>query len=156
LEKELGEIAAIKDKSELSRLLGSELRDDVDPLNNTNFATDHIFGVWISPDFNDPKKNVPYLLQGGLGLPDRDNYVNTDKENTDLQVKYRAHIAAVLTLAKITDAESKAQHIYDLEHKIAEVHATREESNDVHKANNPWKMSEFAAKAPGLDWANYF
>jgi putative endopeptidase len=62
----------------------------------------------------------------------------------------------VLTLAKIDDAEAKAQRIYDLEHKIAEVHATREESGDVHKANNPWKMSEFATKAPGIDWTNYF
>jgi len=156
LKSQLDAINAIKDKAELSRILGSQLRDDVDPLNSTNFYTDHIFGVWISADFNDPKKNVPYLLQGGLGMPDRDNYINSDKQNTDLQAKYRTHIVTLLGLAKIGDAEAKAQRIYDLEHKIAEVHATREESADVHKANNPWKMAEFAAKAPGLDWKSYF
>ena len=153
---DLAEVAAIKNKAELSRVLGSQLRADVDPLNATNFETDRLFGVFISADFNNPKKNVPYLLQGGLGLPDRDNYVNTDEHNKDLQSKYRAHIASILRLANIADADAKAARIYDLENKIAQVHATREESGDVHKANNPWKLTEFSTKAPGIDWNDYF
>jgi putative endopeptidase len=153
---DLAAIDAIGNKQQLSSVLGSQLRADVDPLNATNFYTDRLFGVFISADFNNPKKNVPYLLQGGLGLPDRDNYLSTDERNTTLQAKYKAHIANILKLANVADAEAKAARIYDLEHKIAEVHATREESGDVHKANNPWKMSEFATKAPGMDWANYF
>jgi putative endopeptidase len=153
---ELAAINAIKDRAQLASVLGSQLRADVDPLNSTNFYTDRLFGVWISADFNNPKRNVPYMLQGGLGMPDRDNYLNTDARNTELQAKYKAHIAKVLELANITDADAKAARIYDLEHKIAETHATREESGDVHKANNPWKMSDFAKNAPGLDWAGYF
>ena len=156
LKADLATINAIKDKAQLSTLLGSQLRADVDPLNATNFYTDRLFGVFISADFNNPKKNVPYLLQGGLGMPDRDNYLNTDERNSELQAKYKAHIATILKLANVADAEAKAGRIYDLEHKIAESHATREESSDVHKANNPWKMSEFATKAPGIDWQNYF
>jgi putative endopeptidase len=156
LRGELAEIAAIKDNAGLSRVLGSELRADVDPLNATNFYTDKLFGVFISADFNNPKKNVPYLLQGGLGMPDRDNYLSTDEHNKDLQAKYRTHIATILKLANIADADAKAQRIYDLETKIAQAHATREESGDVHNANNPWKMAEFATKAPGIDWNSYF
>ncbi|HTK25368.1 MAG TPA: M13 family metallopeptidase N-terminal domain-containing protein, partial [Pyrinomonadaceae bacterium] len=156
LKAELAGIDAIKTKADLARVLGSQLRADVDPLNATNFYTDRLFGVFISADFSNPKKNVPYLLQGGLGMPDRENYLSTDERNTELQAKYRTHIATVLKLANVADAEAKAARIYDLEHKIAETHATREESGDVHKANNPWKLSEFATKAPGLDWANYF
>ena len=156
IKPELAEIASIKDTTQLSRFLGSQLRADVDPLNSTNFYTDKIFGLFISADFNNPKKNVPYMLQGGLGMPDRDNYVNTDAANTALQAKYKAHIVTLLKLANVADADTKAGRIYDLEAKIAATHATREESSDVHKANNPWKMSEFASKAPGLDWAGYF
>ncbi|HEX2639124.1 MAG TPA: M13 family metallopeptidase, partial [Pyrinomonadaceae bacterium] len=74
----------------------------------------------------------------------------------ELQEKYRTHIAAILKLANIADADTKAARIYDLEHKIAETHANRVESADVHKANNPWKLSEFATKAPGIDWTSYF
>ncbi len=46
--------------------------------------------------------------------------------------------------------------MYELERRIAESHVSRTDSVDVHKANNPWNLREFAAKAPGLDWAAYF
>jgi putative endopeptidase len=156
IKAELAAIDAIKTNAQLSSTLGSQLRADVDPLNATNFYTDRLFGAFISADFNNPTKNVPYLLQGGLGMPDRDNYLETDARNKELQEKYRTHIAAILKLANIADADTKAARIYDLEHKIAETHANRVESADVHKANNPWKLSEFATKAPGIDWTSYF
>ena len=153
---ELSQIAGLKDKKQLASFLGSQLRADVDPLNATNFYTDRLFGTWISADFNNPSKNVPYLLQGGLGMPDRDFYTETDDRSKAVQAKYRTHIAAMLKLAGISDPDAKAQRIYDLENAIAQVHATRDESSDVKKANNPWKMSEFATLAPGLDWKTYF
>jgi putative endopeptidase len=156
IKSELAEIAAIRNGPHLSRILGSQLRADVDALNATNFYTDRLFGLWVSADFNNPKKNVPYILQGGLGLPDRDFYLGTDDTNTAIQGKYRTHIANMLKLANIPDAEAKAGRIYELEKKIAQVHATREESSDVPKANNPWKTNDFAKQAPGLDWNAYF
>ncbi|HEV8593302.1 MAG TPA: M13 family metallopeptidase [Pyrinomonadaceae bacterium] len=155
LNAELAEIAKIKDLQQLSTVLGSQLRADVDPLNATNFYTDRLFGAFISADFNNPTKNVAYLLQGGLGMPDRDNYTNGDAERAALQDKYKAHIAAILKLAKTDDADGRAARIYDLEQKIAQTHATREESSDVHKANNPWRIADFKAKAPGIEWNSY-
>jgi putative endopeptidase len=156
IKTELDEISGISDKTALARVLGSQLRADVDPLNNTNFSTDRLFGIWISPDLNDPTHNVPYLLQGGLGLPDRDNYLAADKDAVDLQAKYRDHIVTILKLAQIGDADAKATRIYDLEKMIGTAHATRTDSADVQKANNPWPTKDFPAKAPGLDWATYF
>ena len=152
----LDAIAGITDRASLARVLGSGLRADVDALNNTNFHTDRPFGLWVSPAFSDPGKNVGYLMQGGLGMPDRDNYRNTDPKSVELQGKYRAHIVATLKLAGVADAEAKGARIYDLERKIADTHGSRTDSVDVLKANNPWPLSEFAAKAPGLDWSTYF
>jgi putative endopeptidase len=156
IQPELDQIAAIGDKPSLARVLGSELRADVDALNATNFHTDRLFGLWVSPDFDSPNQNVAYLLQGGLGMPDRENYLSKDLNDAALQAKYREHIAAILTLAHISDATDRASRIYDLERKIAEAHASRVDSEDVHKANNRWPLAEFSAKAPGLDWADYF
>jgi putative endopeptidase len=156
IQPELDEIAAIKDKSSLAHVLGSELRADVDALNNTNFHTDRLFGLWVSPDFDKPERNVGYLLQGGLGMPDRDNYLSKDEHDVAVQTKYRQHIETILKLAHISDAADRAARIYDLEHKIAEAHVSRVDSEDVHKANNPWPLAEFSKKAPGLDWADYF
>src|SRR5207237_6308995 len=50
----------------------------------------------------------------------------------------------------------KAERIAALEPKIARIHATREESGDVHKADNPWTRTEFDTRAPGLDWSAFF
>jgi len=156
IQPELDQIAAIHDKPSLAHVLGSELRADVDALNNTNFHTDRLFGLWVSPDFDHPNQNIGYLLQGGLGMPDRENYLSKDPHDVTLQTKYRQHIAAVLTLAHISDAANRAAHIYDLERRIAEAHVNRVDSEDVHKANNRWPLAAFATKAPGLDWADYF
>ena len=156
IRQELASIHMINDNKQLSSFLGSQLRNDVDPLNATNFYTDRLFGVFISADFNNPTKNVPYLLQGGLGMPDRDNYLATDDESKALQDKYKAHIATVLKLANVPDPDARAGRIYDLEYKIAQSHVDRTNSSDVHKANNPWKLSDFSTKAPGIDWNAYF
>jgi len=53
LQPHLQEIAAIKDKKALAFALGKSLRADVDALNNTNFHTANLFGLWVAPGFND-------------------------------------------------------------------------------------------------------
>ncbi|SRR5665213_368625 len=156
LKGDIAHIAAITDKQSLSSYLGSTLRADVDALNNTNFYTDHVFGVWVTQALSDPDHNVPYLLQGGLGMPDRDYYLDQSQKMADLRAKYQAHVASMLKLAGIANADAKAARIVAFETKIAATHGSRADSEDVLKANNPWKRADFAAKAPGLDWDAYF
>jgi putative endopeptidase len=151
LKQELDEIAAVKDRRDLARVIGSHLRADVDPLNNTNFETENLFGVWITQGLTDPSHSVPYLLQGGLGLPDRDYYFSTTPQMAELRTKYQNHVAAILKLAGFADATERAARIFALETKMAGVHATRVESEDVHAAIT-WNGDEFPKKAPGLDW----
>jgi len=149
-------IAALQDKTALSRLLGEQLRVDVDALNNTNFQTDHLFGLWVAPSFGDPEHYAAYLLQGGLGLPDREYYLSISSEMGKVREQYQAHIARLLRLAAIPDGEAKAERILALETRMAQVHATRAESLDVTRANNPWPRAEFPRRAPGLDWVVFF
>src|SRR5437588_662595 len=80
-------IRAIHDKASLARVIGSQLRADVDPLNASNLHTDHLFGLWVSPDFAAPEVNAGYILQGGLGMPDRDYYLGTDEHAKATQAK---------------------------------------------------------------------
>ncbi len=152
----LSRIAAIKDKHGLAAEFGHELRADVDALNSTNFETDHLFGLWVEQDLNEPKRYAPYLLQGGLGMPDRDYYLSANSHMLANRQAYRAHIAKILTLAHIAEPEAKAQRIFELEVKIAQVHAARAESEDVLKANNTWVRTDFVKKAPGLEWTTFF
>jgi endothelin-converting enzyme/putative endopeptidase len=156
LEPHLKAIAAINSKKELAFALGETLRADVDALNNTNFHTAHLFGLWVAPGFSDSEHYAPYLLQGGLQLPDREYYLADNERMQEIRTKYQAHISAMLKLAGFSDTDARAERIVALEHAIAEKHVSLADNEDIDKANNPWKQSDFAAKAPGLDWAEYF
>ena len=156
LQPELDKVDAIASKVDLSRVLGEQLRADVDPLNATNFDTEHLFGLFVAQGLTDPQHNTAYLLQGGLGMPNRDYYLAGDKDMAANREKYQAYIAKLLDLSQTPDAAKKAKAIFDLEMKIAKAHASVVDSSDVHKANNPWPMAEWAKKAPGIDWAEYF
>jgi predicted metalloendopeptidase len=151
LKPQLDAVAAIADRHQLARVLGGNLRADVDPLNNTNFETENLFGVWITQGLEDPSHSFPYLLQGGLGMPDRDYYLSKTSQMADLRTKYQAHVAAMFKLAGFADAAARAARVFALETKIAGVHATRVESEDVRSATL-WSREELASKAPGLDW----
>ncbi len=155
LKPELTRIDAIRTPAALASVLGSQLRADVDPVNATNFSTEHLFGLFVTQGLEDSAHNVAYLLQGGLGMPNRDYYLASDKDMAGIRAKYQSYIATQLRNAGIVDADAKAKAVFDLELKIAKVQESLVESEDVHKANNPWNTADFASKAPGLDWASY-
>ncbi|QDE40870.1 M13 family metallopeptidase [Luteibacter pinisoli] len=156
LQPALDKIAAIKDRKALSSALGAQLRADVDPINATKLETEHLLGLFVAQGLEDPSKNVPYLLQGGLGMPNRDYYLKTDKDMVEARTKYAAYVQAVLAAAGDKDAATEAKAIVALETKLAEAQASIVDSEDVHKANNPWPRTAFASKAPGMDWDAYF
>jgi putative endopeptidase len=149
---DVDKIEAIPDKGALADAIGHTLRADTDPLNNSNFHTENLFGIFVTQDFNDPTRSVPYVMQGGLGLPDRDYYVSSDPAMVKLRNDYTPYVTKMLTLAGFPNAQARAQKIVALEMKIAQAHETLEASQESTTANNPWKRADFDKKAPGLDW----
>jgi predicted metalloendopeptidase len=156
LEPALESVARIEDRAALARALGGSLRADVDVLNATQLHTSNLFGLWVAQDLDDPARYSPFLLQGGLGMPDREYYLDPSPRMADIRTKYQKHIAAALKLAGVADAETKAAKIFELEHRIAETHVSRAESEDVAKGNNHWSRQDLATRAPGLDWTAFF
>ena len=156
LEPHLAAIAALHDQHDLALALGKTLRADVDLLNNAVFSTPNLFGLWIAPGFADSDHYIPYLLQGGLEMPSRDYYLNDSDRMRDVRAKYAVHVAAMIRLAGLDNAETRAARVIALEHAIAETHISLADIEDIAKANNLWQRSDFAAKAPGLDWDAYF
>ncbi|PYX33731.1 MAG: peptidase M13 [Acidobacteria bacterium] len=150
---EMSTIAAIKDKLSLSAYLGTTLNTEVDGLTAN---ADHVFGVWVNQSFTDSEHYVFHLLQGGLGMPDRDSYLDPSPKMAELRTQYQSHIAAILKLANVPDADAKAARILALEVRMAQSHSPDSDAADVFKQNNPWKRSEFSVKAPGIDWDGYF
>jgi putative endopeptidase len=156
LEPHLDAIEQIHDKRELAYALGQTLRADVDALNNTNFHTQNLFGIWVAPGFHDPDHYTAYLMQGGLALPDREYYLSDSEHMKALRGQYQTHVAAMLKLAGFSNPEGRAARIIELESAIAQTHRTLAENEEIHRADNTWTRVEFAKNAPGLDWDEYF
>ena len=156
LQPELARVKAIRDKRELAAMMGSQLRADVDPLNDTDFHTMHLFGLWTSPGFRQSADYAVYLLQGGLVLPSPDYYLSDSERMRQIRGQYARHIAAMLRLAGYTQPTDRAARVLALEHAIAKVQESLADSEIIQKANNLWTVADFRAKAPGLDWSAYF
>jgi predicted metalloendopeptidase len=152
IQPDLDRFAAIADRRELSAVLGAQLRADVDPLNATNFYTENLFGLFVTQGLATPGEVLPYILQGGLGLPEREYYLSDDPEMVELRDAYRAYVEEVLSLAGFADAPARAERIFDLETAIAEAHATRAESENMAGSATVWSRSELEQNAPGIDW----
>jgi putative endopeptidase len=152
LKSELDAIAAIKTRKDLSTVLGASIRSDVDVLNLSVYYTPHIMGLWVAEDLDDSTKYRPYLLQGGLGMPNREYYLGSSPRYAELRTKYEAHIANMLQLAGFGEPEVRAKGVMTLEMAIAQTHVSVADTGDVSKGNTIWLHSELSAKAPGLDW----
>jgi putative endopeptidase len=155
IQPDLQRIAAIADKAQLARALGASMRTDVDPLNATDMTTENLFGVFVSQALAE-REVVPYILQGGLGMPEREYYLSSEPAMREHQAAYRKYIEDLLAAAGVADAPAKARRIYELETKIARAHADREQSEDWANARQIWTQADFARRAPGLDWPAFF
>ncbi len=153
LAEEMAVISAIPDRASLAAYLGTTLNSEVDGLTGN---ADHIFGVWVNQSFTDSEHYVFHFLQGGLGMPDRDDYLDPSSKMAGLRAQYQSHIAAMLKLAGVAESETRAARILQLEIRIAQAHAPDADASDVFKQNNPWKRADFGVKAPGMDWDAFF
>jgi len=142
----LDRVAAVRTASDLARAFG-ELGQ---------VGVESPFGVQVDQDLKDNTRYSAYVGQGGLGLPDRDYYLDSSNAKfADAKAKYRAHIANMLRLAGIADPDGRAGRILDLETKIAEAHWTRVQRRQIENLYNPMTKAELAARMPGFDWNAY-
>jgi putative endopeptidase len=136
-------IGGISNRGDLSRAIGLGSRYGITVPIDTE----------VEVDLKNNDRYAVYLSQGGLGLPDRDYYL--DEKNArfaEARTKYQQHIAAMFKLAGIAEGDAKAQAIFALEKKIAEAHWSRVESRQMEKIYNPVTRAELPTKYPGIDW----
>ena len=155
----LDRIDRVRDKAALTRLLGSSMRADVDPLNTGVYSGAQLLGLAVQASIHGEKTYVAFLLQGGLGLPDREHYLSTEPRMQALRTQYQEYIARMLTAVDVGREGSilkRAEAVMALETAIAQSHATRDASGEDHNADNLWTRADFARQAPGMDWPLFF
>ncbi len=111
------------------------------------------FGAYVNQDRKDPNKNVFYIGQSGLGLPDRDYYLKPSF--AEKKARYETYVATQLKSAGWPDPEGSAKRIVALETRLAEAHWTRIESRDADKTYNPMTVARLEALAPGFPWRTW-
>jgi len=113
--------------------------------------------VFVGTDVNSPRTRIPYVVQSGLSLPDRDYYLDTESEQMEeVRTAFLGYIETLFTLAGIENGANRAQNILDLETRIAEAHYTREQNRDPVALNNELTIEEIEALAPDFDWRALF
>ena len=155
----LDQIDRVRDKAALTRLLGSGMRADVDPLNVGSYSSAQLLGLAVQASIHGETTYVAFLVQGGLGLPDREHYLSTESRMQALRTQYQQYIGRMLTLAGIDRTASvskRAEAVMALETAIAQSHATLEASSEDHNADNVWTRADFARQGPGMDWPAFF
>jgi putative endopeptidase len=145
LQSTLGQIAAISTTSGLVSAFGREgLDGSVSPISS---------GVWI--DRGNPDRYTLNLGVGGLGLPDRDYYLEDSERFTAIRTAYVSHIAEMLNFAGVEDTAAKAAAILALETRIAEKHWPRADRRNRDKTYNPMSYADFKMQYDGFDWDQY-
>jgi putative endopeptidase len=113
-----------------------------------------IFNVGVSVDVKDPTAYIVSLSQGGLGLPDRDYYL--EPKFAAKKAAYQAYVAHMLELAGWPEPAARAADVVAFETRIAEASWARADRRDPVKTYNPMTVQALAAAAPGFDWSAFF
>jgi putative endopeptidase len=152
----LSRIDRAGDKLALTRLLGSTMHADVDPLNLGVYASSSVLGLSVEHSIHGEKTYSAFLVQGGLGLGNRDRYLSMDSRAVEQRRRYRQYVARMLTLARFDRANQRADSVLALETAIAETQATSEAMAVDRNADNRWSRADFARQAPGMSWDAFF
>ena len=109
-------------------------------------------GIGILPDPADTSHYIAAAGQAGLGMPNRDYYLNQGEKYDAYRTAYRAYVIKVQQLAGIAEAEAKADRIIALETALAKDQWTPEKQRDIQAIYNPMDRAKLAGFAPQVDW----
>ncbi|MGL4576100.1 MAG: M13-type metalloendopeptidase [Burkholderiaceae bacterium] len=152
----LKRIAVLRDKSDLARWLGSEMPADGDPMGFGGAQSAHLLGLAVDKGISGERFNAAFLVQGGLGLPDREHYLSDAAPMQALRGKYRDYLAQLWVLTGRRPEPQRIDAVIALETAIARSHATQEDSGKEENARNLWTRADFARQAPGMGWGAFF
>ncbi|SDL76902.1 putative endopeptidase [Catalinimonas alkaloidigena] len=145
---ELQKIASIQNRDDLQRVIA-----ELHPL-GVNAA----FRFYVTQDDKISSQYIPNLIQGGLGLPDRDYYVRDDAPSQEIRDQYVDHLGRMMTLAGEPEAEAlqHAKQIMALETRLAKASMERVKLRDPYATYNKMSVDELQRKAPNLNWKAMF
>lgn len=148
LKRQLARIAAISNREQLLDAVASLHSEGVPAL----------FEFSAQPDLHDATTEIATVSQGGLGLPDRDYYINQDDKSKETRARYLAHIAAMFRLAGDAPmtAEKEASAVVAVETSLAAAAFERVKMRDPKNRDHKMTVSDLTNLAPAVRFARFF
>ncbi|MCP4217894.1 MAG: M13 family metallopeptidase [bacterium] len=148
LQKELDRIDAVSNKEELPKLVA----------HFHTFGIANLFMLQAQQDPSNSDLNIAWIYQGGLGLPDRDYYLEDADSSKEIRTKYIEHMIKMFGMLKVAPekAGKMAKTIMAMETRMAEASLSRVESRDPKKQFNKKSLAKMAELSPHFDFAAYF
>ena len=145
LEPWLKAIDAVKDPASLTKLLGRF---------QAELGTGVVFEQTAAQDFGDATQVVAMMWQGGLGMPEREYYLESTPKMTELRNKYEVHVAAMMQLAGESEASAKAsaKKVLQIETALAKAWMTKEDRREPKKIHHRATKVELPKLVPGIQW----
>ncbi|HWH23102.1 MAG TPA: M13 family metallopeptidase N-terminal domain-containing protein, partial [Allosphingosinicella sp.] len=140
----LNPIYQARTKEDMARLMGRSIG---------GFGST-FFGPGVNDDAKNPEQYALYMGQSGLGLGDRELYLQ--EKFAPQKTRYQQYVAQMLEMAGWPTPQDSAAKIVAMETRIAEAHWTRAESRNRDKTYNPMTLAELEAQAPGFPWRTYW
>lgn len=144
----LEEISSIRNKDDVMKVVADLQTKGIYPM----------FSILSDADQKNSVLQVAYLLQGGLGMTDRDYYMKDDEQSQKIQAAYRLHLQKTFELSgdDETIAKNQATTIYSLEKRMAAASMTLLEQRDPYKIYHKMNLGQFQKIAPEINWMNHF
>jgi len=117
-----------------------------------------LFSSYVAQDDMNSEKMAFILAQGGLGLPNRDYYFNTDERTTRIREAYPGHIEKMFnlaTIAPLTETKARSRAVVKLETRLAKASRKLEALRDPYKNYNKYAVADLAKLTPGIDWRQW-
>ena len=144
LKKYLDEIYKVQTKEEMASQLGKMFK----------MGFDSFFGLGVDADLMDSSTQVLYLAQSGLGMGDRDYYV--DEANAGLLESYKAMLVKLFDLCGMSEPEQRAANVVAIEKALAGFSWTSVENRDYTRQYNPMSSTQVDASYPSFGFETFF
>ncbi|MFM2190601.1 MAG: hypothetical protein RL491_987, partial [Bacteroidota bacterium] len=147
IKPELDQIASITDASTLSKVAAMIHTTSASPL----------MSMYVGQDDKISSKYAVMLMQGGLSLPDRSYYFDTDERAKSIRTEFVSHLRRVfMNLGQDSMAATKtAKEVMELETAMAKASRKREDTRDPHKNYNKMTMAALEKATPNFDWKTF-
>ena len=144
LKPELDAISKIKSKNDLTGIIPLLKKEGVNSF----------FRLYVTQDDKNSDLYSLYLVQGGLGLPNREYYFRKDERTENIRKEYKKHVAKMFELLgeNESDAKQNAEAVYNIEFFLADSSRKLEDMRDPYKNYNKMTIASLQILSPKFEW----